>query len=62
MTPQSPHAHAHAHAIFISTTTKPLPDSFDLARQDFEAGPQLLLLLVVKKNNYYEGRYKPSRN
>ncbi len=21
------HAHAHAHAIFISTTTKPLPDS-----------------------------------
>jgi hypothetical protein len=21
------HAHAHAHASFISTTTKPLPDS-----------------------------------
>jgi hypothetical protein len=29
------HAHAHAHAIFISTTTKPLPDSSMVAENFF---------------------------
>jgi hypothetical protein len=37
------HAHAHAHAIFISTTTKPLPDLAANTRADWStANPKII--------------------
>ncbi len=38
------HAHAHAHASFISTTTKPLPDS--ATNTDYDT-PQLIYVMYV---------------
>ena len=50
------HAHAHAHAIFISTTTKPLPDS--AANTDFGV---LLSICIVQLGNEVAAAILPGK-